>query len=102
MIVLIEHNNGESYEDYATWIERAYSVNTKHDLKKKHVEFVVELFRELKIAVHPEWLNLLEGYINPKNTKLHKKIITDNKFESWLLSNYKCKLVEFQVVEVDR
>ena len=42
MLILIEADNGEQYEDYQNWIEKVYDIpnHTNESLKKDYLDFI--------------------------------------------------------------
>jgi len=99
MILLIEEDNGEQYEDYHKWVARAYDIATDctaDELDKAWKKEVAEIMLRHNIIVNPNYLNIME-VSKIKNNKLHKKILKENDFYTWLELNHKVKEVKFEV-----
>ena len=100
MIVIIKDNNHEQWEDYHTWIVKVLDVKTDDEtltadiLRHKYLYDVVDIMKKSGISVNPAYLNIME-HSTVKNKKLHKKILKDNDFLTWLEKNYKITELKF-------
>jgi len=102
MILLIEVDNGEQYEDFHSWIELIYDVNTSKtsaELQNEWKKEVVKKMEEASIEINPHWLNIMETS-KVKNKKLHKKILKENNFCSWIEKTYEVKEIKFETLHI--
>lgn len=95
LTLLIEVDNGEQYEEYQSWIEEAYEVETDKsakDLESDWKKHVCDVMFEHKITVNPHWFNIMtESKI--KDHVLHKKLLHENSFLKWLKKTHKAKKI---------
>ncbi len=102
MLLLIEIDNDESYEDYQSWVEYVFDVETDknhHVLSVEYNSFICDkLLNEYKITVHPFYTYQIEkkGKITAKERKLVLDIHKNNSFMNWLQDNYKCNQLKFE------
>ena|ERR1017187_666332 len=100
MILIIKNDNGEQWEDYHSWNEIVFDIDTVltgEELKKEYNEHMVKLMAENRITVNPAYLNIMmESKI--KNKKLHAKILKEWDFVTWLKSTYTVTELKFQEV----
>ena len=102
MLLLIEVDNDEQYEDYRSWVEYVFDVETdktNHQLSAEYKCFISDkLLNEHNIVVDPYYTYLVikETKVLKKEIKIVEKIHIEFSFVNWLKQNYKCKELDFQ------
>lgn len=94
IVLVVEDDNGEQYEDYQRWVDRTYIVNTNKTGEQIETEWkkhVADVMLENNITVNPHYINTIMSGSKVRNKKLHKKIIKENGFCKWLESTYNAK-----------
>lgn len=106
MILLVKDDNGEQWEDYDSWVESVYDIQTDKTADQLHDEWkqhVAKAMADQGITVNPTWVHqIMEDTTvkkvktgGSKHLKLHKKILKENSFVSWLEATYKANKLTF-------
>jgi hypothetical protein len=99
MILLIEENNGERWEDFHTWIAKVYDIPEENAeiVKSKYSEYLTSKMLESNIIINPHYYNIMD-YSLCKNKKTHKKILKEHNIYIWIENTYGVKPLDFGVI----
>lgn len=93
MIIVIKSSHGE-YEDYMETIEEILNVDTNKsslELETEHRNFQIKVLNDNGITTYP---NQPWAQVKPvKKKALHRKLLKDNDFLSWIKSTYTCESI---------
>ena len=80
MLILIEADNGEQYEDYQNWIEKVYDIpnHTNESLQKDYLDFIQKEMLKSNIIVNPYYPRSIMIDSICQDKKLHRKILYKN------------------------
>ena len=105
MILLIETDNGEAWEDYRAWVETVYDVKTEKTGDELYAEwrnFIVDMLERVGISVNPTYTNVITINSRLKESKTTIRIVRiaheKNPFDIWLKKNYVVNELKFQKI----
>jgi hypothetical protein len=101
MLILIEQNNGEQWEDYQHWIDRVYDIPeiSSEIVQEKFSNFLVEKMMEANITINPHYFNMME-YSVCKNKSIYKQIMKQHgSIYTWIEDTYKIQPLKFDTLK---
>lgn len=101
MLILIEKNNHESYDEYYSWVDAIYDIpnETMTSINKRWLDEIHNEMNKYDIECnlhYPIYISL--NSIN-KSKRLHKKILKEFEINKWIERTYKVKKLEFKILK---
>ncbi len=76
MLILIEIDNGEQWEDYHTWVHKIYDIPSNENIEslhKKYRQYIIDKMLEQNITINPHYFNIM-NHSKCKDQKSIKKL----------------------------
>jgi hypothetical protein len=101
MLILIEKNNNESYDEYDSWIDAIYDIpnETMESIKDRWLHEIHTEMNKFNIECNVHWPTHITLNSKNKSKRLHKKILKEFEINKWIQRTYKVKKIEFKTLK---